>query len=734
VGGGGSDISMSIELDAEGNIYLAGTSRGLGFPTTAGVFQSAHAGESDVVVYKMDSSGSKLIFSTFVGGAKFDLASCTGSALEIDAAGNSYVAGTTGSSDFPTTPGAFDTTYDGGADDWGEGDAFAFKLSPDGRRLLYSTFLAGSGREQEACIAVDEAGDMIVSGQTASTDFPTTGGAFDASHNGRDDFFISRIRPDGKGAGDLKYSTFLGGSSQEWDGTILVDNEGVVHLLGESLSEEFPVTPGAYDRTFNGGNDFVIVRLSTTGAGRADLLYSTFLGGSGPESRDGNGTGIALGPGGDIFITGESGSTHTSRIPFPVTPGAFNTRHNGGSSNPDDVVVARLRPSGKGVRDLVYSTYYGGSGDDEDPGIGVDSQGNAYVIAETESADIPLVDPVQTENKSDQSLALFVLDPTGSNLLFSTYLSGSDDEANPDLYIREMTGAGNHAATTPVGPRRAVSDNVAIFVVGRTKSADFPTTEGAFDTTHNGDTDHFITKIVNQITEQPAPVTAVSAASFTAPVAVESIATAFAEIPVDAGVGAPGTPLPTELGGVTIQIVDSQEAHWPAELFYAGPTQVNLFVPAGVAAGVATINILVDGEIKASGTVEVRPVAPGVFFVGQQPQVAAAFSLTIAPDGTRTETEVFEANLAPKPIDLGREGTAVYLLLFGTGVRNASSVAATVGGENIPILGYVPQGVFVGLDQINIGPLPQSLAGAGVVDVVLTVDGVVSNAVVVRIK
>jgi uncharacterized protein (TIGR03437 family) len=341
---------------------------------------------------------------------------------------------------------------------------------------------------------------------------------------------------------------------------------------------------------------------------------------------------------------------------------------------------------------------------------------------------------VQSEHKNDQSLAILVLDPPGSDLLFSTYLGGSDDDTSGDIFVREMNAATGPAAATHGGPLRAISDSIAIYAVGRTDSADFPATAGAFDTTHNGDDDHFITKIVNTITEQPAPVTAVSAASFTAPVAVESIATAFADIPVTAGVGAPGTPLPTELGGVTVQIVDSQNATWMAELFYAGPTQVNLYVPAGVAAGVATINILVNGEIKASGAVEVRPVAPGVFFVGQQPQVAAAFSLTIAPDGTRTQTEVFQANLSPKPIDLGPEGTAVYLLMFGTGVRNASSVSATVNGVNIPILGYVPQGVFVGLDQINIGPLPASLAGAGVVDVATPADGVASNAAVVRIQ
>jgi uncharacterized protein (TIGR03437 family) len=356
---------------------------------------------------------------------------------------------------------------------------------------------------------------------------------------------------------------------------------------------------------------------------------------------------------------------------------------------------------------------------------------------ETMSTNLPMVDPIQAAPGGDQDAAVIVLDPTGSNLIFSTYLGGNLSEQDPDLFLWQASGAKSAPSASPTeGRRKAIADDVAIYVVGETDSANFPTTAEAYDTSFSGVIDHYITKIVNAIeVEEPlAPVTTVSAASFTAPIAAESIASAFAAIPVDEGMGAPGTPLPTELGGVTARIVDSQETEWQAELFYAGPTQVNFFVPGGVAPGNATVNILVNGEVVATGEVEILAVAPGVFFVGQQPQVAAAFSLTIAPDGARTQAEVFEANLSPRAIDLGPDGTQVYLLLFGTGIRNGTTVSATVGGADVPLLGYVPHSVFVGLDQVNIGPLPRSLIARGEVEVALTVDSAQSNPVIVKIQ
>ena len=327
------------------------------------------------------------------------------------------------------------------------------------------------------------------------------------------------------------------------------------------------------------------------------------------------------------------------------------------------------------------------------------------------------MDPVQASNgggENDGFVSVFT--QGGRRLLFSTYLGGSGDERHINV-LPHPTG---------------------IFVAGHTDSANFPTTTGAFDTTQNGERDIFVSKITDlDFLPQPiGPVTTVSAASFLGPLAAESIASAFGQGLARRTELAPGVPLPTELAGTSVQIVDSEGKESLGLLFFVADLQINFFIPAGVAPGPATVNVIVDGEVVATGDVDIQPVAPGLFFVGEQ-RIAAASLLRVNPDGSREPLEdVFTTNpIAPRTIDLGPEGTQVFLLLFGTGIRGFSQeVTATVGGEPTTVLGAVRHGVFVGLDQVNIGPLPRSLIGRGDVEVVLTVDGILTNPVTVRIQ
>lgn len=164
-----------------------------------------------------------------------------------------------------------------------------------------------------------------------------------------------------------------------------------------------------------------------------------------------------------------------------------------------------------------------------------------------------------------------------------------------------------------------------------------------------------------------------------------------------------------------------------------GGSQINFHIPAGVAAGTGAVNLLANGKKIATGQVEIRAVAPGVFFAGPK-KVAAAFIVTVAPDNSVVQMDAALPSLEPRPIDLGPEGTRVLLVLFGTGIRNASKVTATVGGLPVGIVAAGPQCCFIGLDQINTDALPRSLAGRGEVQVVLTVDGIPSNPVLVRIE
>ncbi len=185
LGGSDNDFAGSIAVDSAGNAYVTGFTTSTNFPTTPGAFQPTFGGSSDVFVTKLNPTGSALVYSTYLGGTGDD----DSGGIAVDSAGNAYVAGVTSSANFPTTPGAFQLTLGGST------DAFVTKLNPTGSALAYSTYLGGTGDETCDAIAVDSAGNAYVTGQTGSTDFPTTSGAFQPTLSGSNDAFIARISP-----------------------------------------------------------------------------------------------------------------------------------------------------------------------------------------------------------------------------------------------------------------------------------------------------------------------------------------------------------------------------------------------------------------------------------------------------------------------------------------------------------------------------------------------------------
>jgi len=182
-----------------------------------------------------------LLYSTFLGGSESDY----GWSIALDGSGAATVTGYTDSSDFPTTPGAFDLRYNSCPD---YSDAFVTKLNASGSGLVYSTFLGGSGGDRGFGIMLDAGGAATVTGQTLSSDFPTTPGAFDPSYNGYSDAFVTRLNADGSG---LLYSTFLGGSDSDVGWAIALDRGGTATVTGWTDSTDFPTTPGAFDPTCN---------------------------------------------------------------------------------------------------------------------------------------------------------------------------------------------------------------------------------------------------------------------------------------------------------------------------------------------------------------------------------------------------------------------------------------------------------------------------------------------------
>ncbi|MCK5560335.1 MAG: SBBP repeat-containing protein, partial [Thermoplasmata archaeon] len=229
--------------------------------------------------------------------------------------------------------------------------------------LIYSTFIGSSGHDEGFSVNIDSNNNSYITGYTEAFDFPNTTGAYDTSHNGSQDVFLSMLNHNGSA---LLYSTFFGGSSGDYGKDLVIDMNGNVYITGFTYSSDFPCTNGAFDTSFNNFNDGFLIKLNPGGNGANDLIYSTFIGGSSIEE----GYDIAIDSNGNAYVTGM-----TSSSDFPVTIGAYDTTHNGGI----DVFIAKLNPQGNGISDLIYSTFLGGTSYEVGNGIAVDSTGNAYV-------------------------------------------------------------------------------------------------------------------------------------------------------------------------------------------------------------------------------------------------------------------------------------------------------------------------------------------------------------------
>jgi len=313
LGGALLDRGRSVAVDSSGSAFVTGVTGSTDFPTTGGFDATNNA--SDAFVTKVSGSGT-LLWSSFLGGASND----AGFSIAVDAAGNAFVTGLTLSTDFPTT-GGFDTTFGGGGND----DAFVTKVSGSGA-LLWSSFLGGSGADSGYGIAADSSGNVFVTGYTASTYFPATGGF--AATLGGGDAFVTKVT----GSGTLLWSSFLGGAGYlDWGYGIGLDPSENAVITGYTYSSDFPTT-GGFDATFDGGGkyDAFVTRVSGSGA----LLASSFLGGS----REDVGFGVAIDSSGNTFVVGTTESTD-----FP-TPGGFDTTSGGG-----EAFVTRIRqlPLGK---------------------------------------------------------------------------------------------------------------------------------------------------------------------------------------------------------------------------------------------------------------------------------------------------------------------------------------------------------------------------------------------------
>ena len=447
VGGSGADSGRAVALDGDGNVYVTGQTAAADYPTTPGAYDHGYNTNVDVFVTKIDSSGA-IAYSTFIGGTAFD----SGNGIGVDAEGAAYVAGFTGSPNYPTTPGAFDPSANGGS------DAFVTKLNSTGSALDYSTFLGGAGFSFEGAngIAIDDEGSAYVTGFTGSGAYPATPGAYDTSHNGRNDVFVTKL--DGSGSA-LAYSTFLGGTTSDTGNAIAVDGMGGAYVTGFTASGDFPATPGAHDVSHNGGNDAFVTRLNNSGSA---LAYSSFLGGTGSDS----GRGIAVDEKGKAaHVTGSTDSAD-----YPTTRRALDATYNGNG----DAFLASF--DGRGST-LAYSTFLGGAGGDVGNGIAVDAKGGAaYVTGSTDSADYPTSrDADDASYNGGGDAFVTALKVSNGALAYSTFLGGAGGDVGNAIAVDR--------------------DGEPAYVTGSTESSDYPTTPGAHDPSYNGAGDVFIARV-----------------------------------------------------------------------------------------------------------------------------------------------------------------------------------------------------------------------------------------------
>jgi hypothetical protein len=362
VGGDETDAATGVAADVYGNAYLTGWTNSSNFPVTPAALDATLDGDQDAFLAKLNAGGSLLEYATYLGGGGEE----EGTAIAVDAARRVSLTGSTDSPDFPVSASAYDTSHNGGR------DVFAVQFTDWGGTLEFSTLIGGSGDETGRGIAMDQGGNVYLTGVTDSPDYPTTMAAYDTSYGGGlfGDAFATKVHLTGSA---LSYSTFLGAQESDLGQEIAVERDKGAVVIGFTDSPDFPTTPGALDTSYNGGGyDLFLARLDPWGQ---HLSWSTFLGG-GDEDL---GYGLALDPDGRAFVAG-----FTRSDDLPVTPDAFAAQRSGAF----DIFVMKLGHSAGG---LLYSTYLGGKQDDYVYGhcLAADDSGNIYLTGYTLSAGFP---------------------------------------------------------------------------------------------------------------------------------------------------------------------------------------------------------------------------------------------------------------------------------------------------------------------------------------------------------
>jgi len=459
----------AITVDAASNAYVAGSTTSTDFPQTAGEYQATLAagppGHANAYIAKFTPAGT-LVFATYLGGDGTDYTA----GVAVDSGFDLIVAGTTSSSNFPTTSGAngsnaaFQTTPVSGGK-----HVFVSKLDPTGKTLLYSTYLSGSGADIASGLALDPGGNAYVTGTTTSaevgTGFPSTVGSYQTAPAAPStmQFFLSKVNPNLSGTPSVPYSTYFGGATPSGaagvatGGGITVDSTSNVYITGGTNFTDLPLL-NAYQATNKGGLDVFVAKFNPAGVTGTQLLYSTYLGGS----LDDVGYAIAVDSSGDAYVTGSTDSTDFSVTSTTAT--ALQPTNGGGT----DAFVAKLGIPCTGTScttfdiPLDYFSYFGGSGSDVGTAITVDSTSGARITGWTDSTNLPIVgSPVQStyDGNTDAFFAridtLATCSPIGNSGCVSTsstsYFGGTGTDLGTSIALDQQGSSYLTGETTSVG-------------------------------------------------------------------------------------------------------------------------------------------------------------------------------------------------------------------------------------------------------------------------------------------
>jgi hypothetical protein len=424
IGGSSQDIGYAIGHDANGYLYVAGTTYSSDFPTAGAAAGNTPPGGEDLFLAKIDPRNSQVVYAGFFGGSGND----SFGGMVVDPSGIVYLTGTTASSNFPTANAA-QTSLSGTT------DAFVMQLDLF-ETPIYSTYLGGTGVENGNAIAVDSQGRIWVTGGTQSTDFPITGG-FQTASGGSQDAFVAGIDPAQSGSGSLIYSSYLGGTWWDTGRGIAAARDGSVWVVGGTYSYNFPVAGSSFNSNYSSGGDAFVAQINPAAGG---LVYSTFLGGNDLEEA----RSVVTDANGRVIVSG-----YTMSRNFPVTADAVQPQYGGNT----DVFVTILNPANSTSRsgELVYSTYFGGSNADVPFDLKIDASGNLYLAGFTMSSGLPASSNA-LQAAYDNTMDAFALKlnpskPGAAGISFFSYLGsdglqiayGIDFDANNHIYLTGFT-------------------------------------------------------------------------------------------------------------------------------------------------------------------------------------------------------------------------------------------------------------------------------------------------------